>query len=357
MPNRPVPISNDSFYSRASLVLVGLFVLVYILVIVQDLILPLMYAFFLTVLISPLVDAMQRKRVNRAVATGLVLALVFSGVAGILSLVVWQAGEFTDALPQLADRFRLLMDEMVLWASAHTDRSPVLIDAWLRSTMGHVMQSRGEALGSTLSGLGGVMAGAVLTPVYVFMMVLYKPHLVAFLHRLSGADNDARTTDMLMEIRTMMRSFLVGLCIQFVLLAILNSVGLLIIGIRYAILLGVIGAFLNLIPYLGALVGVFLFMAVALVTATPMHVLYVVVLYLIMQFLDNNFITPKVLGGQVRLNPLVSIISVVAGAALWGVPGMLLGIPLAAIIKIVLDRIPALADWGFLMGDPQGQAK
>jgi predicted PurR-regulated permease PerM len=76
-----------------------------------------------------------------------------------------------------------------------------------------------------------------------------------------------------------------------------------------------------------------------------------------MQFLDNNFITPKVLGGQVRLNPLVSIISVVAGAALWGVPGMLLGIPLAAIIKIVLDRIPALADWGFLMGDPQGQAK
>jgi predicted PurR-regulated permease PerM len=133
---------------------------------------------------------------------------------------------------------------------------------------------------------------------------------------------------------------------------VLNVAGLLLLGIEYAILLGVMDALLNLIPYIGGIAGVLLFMAIALITGTPTDVLYVFLLYVGIQFVDNNYIVPKVVGSKVKLNPLASILAVIAGAALWGIPGMFLSIPLLAIVKLVLDRIPTLEHWGFLLGDP-----
>ncbi len=95
-----------------------------------------------------------------------------------------------------------------------------------------------------------------------------------------------------------------------------------------------------------------LFMTVALITGTPMDMLYVFLLFITLQFIDNNFIVPKIVGSKVKLNPLASILAVILGAELWGIPGMFLSIPLLAIVKVVLDRISPLEHWGFLLGDP-----
>ena len=116
-------------------------------------------------------------------------------------------------------------------------------------------------------------------------------------------------------------------------------------------LLGVIGAFLNIIPYLGGIIGVVLFMAIALLTKSPVYVLYVALLYSVIQLIDNNYIVPKIVGSKVKLNALISIVAVIAGAALWGIPGMFLSIPMLAVIKLILDRIESMKAWGFLLGD------
>ena len=124
-----------------------------------------------------------------------------------------------------------------------------------------------------------------------------------------------------------------------------------ILGINYAILLGIVGAILNIIPYLGGVIAVVLFMVIALVTKSPIYVVYVIVLYTAIQLIDNNYIVPKIIGSKVKLNALISIVSVIAGAAIWGIPGMFLSIPLLAIVKLVLDRIEGLKPWGYLLGD------
>jgi predicted PurR-regulated permease PerM len=125
----------------------------------------------------------------------------------------------------------------------------------------------------------------------------------------------------------------------------------LVLGMQYAILLGILGALLNIIPYLGGIIAMALFAAIALVTKSPVYVLYVITLYSLIQFIDNNYIVPKIVGSKVKLNALISIVVVIAGAALWGIPGMFLSIPLTAVVKLILDRIEPWKPWGFLLGD------
>ena len=123
------------------------------------------------------------------------------------------------------------------------------------------------------------------------------------------------------------------------------------LGINYAVLFGILGALLNIIPYIGGLIALILFSVIALVTKEPIYVVYVIGLYTIIQFVDNNYIVPKVVGSKVKLNALVSLLAVIAGAALWGIPGMFLSIPIVAILKLLFDRIDSLKPWGFLMGE------
>ena len=132
----------------------------------------------------------------------------------------------------------------------------------------------------------------------------------------------------------------------------MNSVGLLILGIDYAILLGIIGALLNVIPYIGGIVAVALPMMIAIATkSTAWYALYVLAVYYFIQLVDNNFIVPKIVASKVKINALFSIIVVLAGNALWGIPGMFLSIPLLAIVKLICDHIEPLKPWGFLLGD------
>jgi hypothetical protein len=139
--------------------------------------------------------------------------------------------------------------------------------------------------------------------------------------------------------------------------AALNVGGLLIIGVQYALLLGVIGALLNVVPYIGGLVATALAMMVALATQEPAAALWVLLLFLGVQFVDNNFIVPRIVASRVEVNALASIIVVMIGGALWGVPGMFLSLPLTAVIKIMCDRIPALQPFGYVLGDEQPREK
>ena len=150
----------------------------------------------------------------------------------------------------------------------------------------------------------------------------------------------------------MIQSYLIGLIIEIALVAILDTVGLLLLGIEYAVVIGILGALLNLIPYIGSMIAVAIPMMIALVTKdSAWSAVYVLLLYYTVQLIDNNFFVPKIVASKVRINALVSIFAVLAGGALWGVPGMFLSIPLVAIIKVICDHIEPLKPIGFLLGD------
>jgi predicted PurR-regulated permease PerM len=149
----------------------------------------------------------------------------------------------------------------------------------------------------------------------------------------------------------MIQSYLVGLLLEIGIIACLNTVSLLIIGVPYAILLGLTCALLNLIPYVGGLVAVGVTMTFAFLTKSTLAAMLVFFAHITIQFIDNNFLVPKIVGSKVKINALASIIVVLIGGALCGVPGMFLAIPVTAVVKVICDRISSLEPLGFLLGD------
>ena len=292
---------------------------------------------------------MQRKT-NRVIAIVLVVFFALLIILAVVYFISSQVGMFSEALSQLKQKFTLLLTDSVNWISQTFNVSTEKINEWITKTKGEGINSSTIIIGQTLTTLSGILVIIFLLPVYVFMFLFYKPLLLDFVSRLFSSRQQATVVEVLTETQTLIQSYL-GLLVEAGIVATLNTVALLILGIDYAIVLGIIGALLNVIPYIGGIVAVALPMILAFATKSPIYVLLVLIAYVIVQFIDNNFIVPKIVASRVKINALVSIIAVFTGSALWGVPGMFLALPLTAIVKVIFDRIEPLKPWGFLLGD------
>jgi predicted PurR-regulated permease PerM len=328
----------------------GLLALLAFLYIAKSIILPLVFATIIAIVLHPVVSFFVRIRVNRILAIIITLLLTLLAIAALGTLVISQASRFTESLPLLVEKFTDMLNETISWISGHFNLSTREITAWITQTKNEILGSL--AIGRTIASVGSTLAFFFLIPVYIFMILYYQPILIEFFHRVFGSDNRDKVSKVINLIKTLIQSYLIGLLIQVAIISVMYSTGLLILGIEYAIILGIMGAFLNLIPYLGSIIAALMPMIVAVVTkSSPWFALLVLALYVVTQFIDNNFITPKIVGSKVKLNALTSIIAVVVFAAMWGIPGMLIAIPLTAIAKLIFDNVEPLQPWGFLLGD------
>lgn len=341
-------------YAKASVIIIAMYVFISMLSLSRSIILPFLFAVIIAIAISPAVNYLIRKKINRALSITIVLFTLLIVVGGLIALLSSQTSLLTEALPQLTDKLEMLLTKTIVWVSEYFNISTQKINVWLANSKTELTSKSSAAIGNTITAMSEILAAALLTPVYIFMLLLYQPHLVEFLHKIFGAaNNNNKVGEVLTETKTIIQSYLAGLFIEFTIVATLNSIGLLLLGIDYAILLGIVAALVNVVPYIGGITGVASFMIIALVTKSPVYVLYVVALYSLIQFIDNHYIVPKMIGAKVKLNALISLMAVIAGAALWSIPGMFLSIPITAIVKLICDRIDSLKPLGFLLGDTE----
>jgi predicted PurR-regulated permease PerM len=340
------------FFVKASLFFMGMFAFVYMLYIGSGIIVPLIFAAMIAIVLQPVVNFFVRKKVNRVLAIIIALVLAVLILAAFGYFLYSQATRFSDSLPKLIEKFTEIFNSSSVWASDQFNISPEKINDWIANTKADLFDTGGSIIGKTLVSVGTSLVVLFIIPVYVFMILFYKPLFVEFIQRLFDQSNHSTVSIITTRIKTVIQRYLIGLLIELVIIAALNSIGLLILGIQYAILLGVIGALLNLIPYLGGIVAVALPMMIALVTKpSPWFAVYVLAIYYFIQLIDNNYIVPKIVASKVKVNALVSIIVILAFGALWGIPGMFVSIPLTAIVKVIFDQIDSLKPWGFLLGD------
>lgn len=340
------------FYAKAAIFLIGFFVLFTVLDITQSIIVPLIFSIMIAVVLHPVVGFFVRLKINRVVAIAMTMILTFIVLAALGALIISQVGRFTESWPLLTEKFNKFLDQAVTAASGQFDIKPQKVQAWITKAQSDILNTSTAAIGQTLVILSSTLVVLFLLPVYVFLILFYQPILIEFIHRLFRANNQSQVSEMIVKIKAVIQRYLVGLVIEASMVAALDTAALLIIGIDYALLIGILGALLNVIPYIGGVVAVALPMMVALATkSSPVFALYVFIAYYFIQLLDNNFIVPKIVASKVKINALFSIIVVIAGNALWGVPGMFLSLPLLAIIKLICDNIGPLQPWGFLLGD------
>jgi predicted PurR-regulated permease PerM len=342
-----VEVKEQPFYLQATVIMVGLVVLFYILSLLQDIFIPLAFALLLSILLNPMTNWFISKRIRKEIAIILSLLVAFTILAGVFVFVSLQLAEFTEMLPTLRQKFDVIYQDTQHWISRNLGYSIYKQDLMVKK----VLDNSEGLVGSTLTSIVGIVSMVVLIPIYIYLILYYKRLLLNFVYESFDDENGDKVEQVLAKTKGAVQSYVSGLLIETLLVAVLNSVALLILGVDYAIMLGAIGALLNLVPYIGGIIAIALPVLMALITkdgyTTP---LLIVGAYSVIQFIDNNLIVPKVVSSKVSVNALVSIVIVLLGNALWGVSGMFLSIPFIGVLKIIFDQIDELNPWGKLLG-------
>ena len=344
------------FYAKAGIFLVGLSALLAILYIAQGIIVPLVFAFIIAILLHPLVNLFVRIRINRILAIFITLLLTILVLAAFIALIYTQAVSFGNSWPILVQKFTVILNDSISYVSRYFEIKPSLIHAWITKTQHELITIDSTLIGNTIVTVGSTMANLLLIPVYIFVILYYQPHLIEFISQLFDEAHQTQVRAIVTQTKSVVQHYLVGLIIEAIIVGILNTAGLLLLGIQYAILLGVLGAVLNMIPYIGGIISIALFMMVALVTKdSAWFALYVLGVHTVVQIIDNDYIVPKIVASRVKINALFSILVVLIGNALWGIAGMFLSLPLLAIVKVIFDHIESTKPWGYLLGDSMPQ--
>ena len=341
-------VKQYPFYLKATVILFGIILLVYVLFNLQDIMIPLAFAMIFAILLNPVYTWFQRHKVPKILSIVIPLLLSFIVFGAIMYFLSSQIARFSDTLPLLKQKFSSLTTQFGQWAQLGFG---VTIKKQIE-LLNSALNSSSTLLSSTVSTALGTLGIILLLPVYIFLFLFYKTLILNFLFEVFAEENFKQVSDILNDTKSAIQSYMVGLLLEALIVAVLNSTALLILGVKYAILLGVIGALLNIIPYIGGLVAMALPVLIATVTKDGYNTqLGILIAYIIIQFIDNNILVPRIVSSKVQVNALISILTVLLGAALWGVPGMFLSIPLVAILKIIFDRVPDLKPWGKLLGD------
>ena len=344
-------ISKIPFYRKSSSIIISGIGLLYILYIGQTIFVPLVFALFISILVNPLTNFMVRKGLNRIIAILISLIVVMVAVGILLFFISMQVSMFINTYPELKAKFGVAGENLVTWCSGKFNLEAQVIKGWINDTFKQTLHGASASLGQTLLTVGNALVVTVLVPVYIFLILFYKHLLLEFIRKLFAVEHHVRVVEVLESTNAIIRSYLVGLIIEGAIVAVLNSIGLLALGIKYAILLGITGAILNVIPYIGGIAAIALPMIIAFVTKSPISSVWVLVIYLVIQFIDNHYLIPYIVASKVRINALIAIVVTLIGNLLWGVAGMFLAIPITALVKVIFDHIDPLKPWGFLLGD------
>ena len=222
----------------------------------------------------------------------------------------------------------------------------------LKKSISEFFQSGTDNLDTILTATAQTAFTVFIMPVYIFFLLYYRNKYRDFALMVLPEKGHQKTDEIIKEISVVIKKYMGGVFIVVLILCVLNSLGLYIVGVKYWLLLGLIAAICNFIPYFGTILGYSFPLIMALLTGDgPGTAIGVVILFIIIQFTENNILTPNITGGQVRINPFFIILSVLIGGIIWGIPGMFIVVPLMASIRIICEKVEVLKPWAFLIGD------
>ncbi|MFT4154578.1 AI-2E family transporter [Parafilimonas sp.] len=343
---------------RRSIELIGLVVLGMVIVYGQQIIMPLLMAFFTSIVLLPVYRFLIRIKFPSVLAIFLALLLMVIIIAAIMFFIMMQTRPVVNDFATIKQNIIKHINELSLWFSEQTNISAEQQSKFVNEQSRKILDSAGRYIGGAAGSVGSVIVFFGLLPIYTFLMLLYKDILKQFVYLWFPLQEHAKIKDVLKETESIIKSYIVGLLIQITYITVLLGGGLLIMGIPYALLIGIIFAILNLIPYIGALFGNILGVLLTLSSSPDLSdVITVLVTIAVVQFLDNNILMPRIVGGKVRVNALASLAGVFVGGALAGISGMFLSLPLLAVTKVIFDRTEQFKQWGVLFGDQLPQKK
>ena len=313
---------------------------------------PLFFSIILALILSPITDFLMRKDMHRflAILVPLVLGLL------VISLLIYflssQISLFFNDIPALRERFNELLFMAQQWVNETFNVALWQQDRVITETAEKMKDSGPRVLQQTFITVTEIISYFVLFPFYTFLILYHKATIKAFLVQVFTRSEEDRVVDVLHESQSIILQYVTGLLIELTIVFSLNAAGFLIFGIKYPFFLALVGALLNIIPYMGMLIANIFCIVVTLISSDNISdALIVAGVFAAVQVIDNNILMPLVVGNKIRINAIAIITGVMVGGALAGIPGMFLALPGIALMKVLFERVEDLKPWATLLGD------
>jgi len=336
------------FYAIATI-----FLLFAILVFAKPILIPLSIALLISFILLPLAKKFEKWKIGKTLAAFLsifAVILIIGGVTYFFSTqIINVVQEFTD----FQDKIILAFANVTLFINDHVSFMENLEKGELFNRMKvWLTDSTGLLVSRTVSNTATFMAALLATIVFTFLFLIYRDGLTKAFLAFSPENKHEKVLKMFKSVQQVGQKYLFGMVILTVVIGLANSLGLLIIGIDNPFLFGFLGAALAIVPYIGTTMGAIIPVIYAFVSYDSIWmVVAVAILFWAVQLVSDNFLTPRIVGGGLKINALTAILSLFIGAAVWGLAGMILFLPFAAMLKVVCEEFEELKPIALIIGE------
>jgi predicted PurR-regulated permease PerM len=345
---------TEGALSRAYKSLMIILIIVLALIYAGDLIMPILFSGMIAVLLNPFHSRIESLNINRGFAAFLVVLLSSILLLGLILMMAVQSQGIVQEMPKLMQE-----SESFLTVESIEQNSNYLYDL-VKENIDVIEKNLDEVKASLISlfsqgvtGLRDALFFLILCPIYVFFMLLCKGHIYRFIR---GYHPKKDNEDVLENVKHSLYNYLRGLFLIMTISGTLTFIGLYIVGIEYALFLGALTALLSPIPYIGVFISALIPVLLALLTKDSIwYTAGVLIVFAIVQFLESYVFTPKIMGDSVNINPLIIVIGLILFGSLTGIIGMIMTVPLLAIIKVIIDYYPHLKPWKHLLEDEESK--
>ena len=345
--------TNLPFYIKLACVLFSLFAIGYLVIIAKEILSPLIFSCLFSILLLPVAQFFEFKlRLPRSAASMVSVLLLLIFVGAVIYVIGSQIADLAKEWPEFQAQMKRSLYDFQGWVkdNFHVTRGKQL--RVVNTATNKVLAPDTAAVGATVLSVSAMVLFLVFTFIYSFLFLLYRSLIMKFLESVFLKDNHATVHEIVEQIQHMIRKYIIGLLIEMAIVAIVVSVAFSFMGVKYAILLGLITGLFNVVPYIGMFTALVISTIVSLGTSPDSsQAIWVMGTLVVTHLVDSNVLLPLVVGSKVRINALMTILGVVIGEMLWGIPGMFLSIPVIAVLKIIFDRVESLKPWGIIMGD------
>jgi predicted PurR-regulated permease PerM len=337
---------------RRSIELIGICLLGALISIGNDIIMPVLMAFFLSIVLLPIYRLLRAWKFPEVLSILLPILLGAVFIGGVVWFFSVQISILANDFPQIQKNINYHLNNLSDWINYKTEFSTQEQIKFLNEQSNKLLINAGNIIGGAAGSITSAFIFIGLVPIYIYLFLSYKNLLLRFVFVWFEPDQHKKVNEVMKEIEVIIKSYLIGLLIQIAYITVLLGGILLLLGIKHALLIGVIFALLNLIPYVGALIGNLLGVMLTLTSSQELLPIFTVLGVIgIVQFLDNNILMPRIVGSKVRINAFAAILGVFICGSLAGISGMFLALPMVAVLKIIFDRSKTFKPWGILLGD------
>ena len=341
------------FYHKLASVLISLIAIGYLVIQGKSLLSPLIFSCLFSILLLPVAAFLEKRfRLRRGMASLLAVLLLLALVSTIIYIVGVQMSDLANDWPQFKTQLESSISEIQHWIAVkfHINASKQI--TFVKSATSKVLDSGTAVLGVTIISLSSFLLFLVFTFIYTLFFLIYRRLIMQFLISVFLEENSLVVHEIVEQVQQILRKYIIGLFIEMCIVSVVVCIAFWALGIKYAILLGLITGLFNIIPYIGIFSAMLISVLITFATAAAMGKLLLVVIILVVTHLvDSNILLPVIVGSKVKINPLITVLGVVLGEMIWGISGMFLSIPVIAVLKIIFDRVESLKSWGLLLGE------